>query len=302
MSLPSVSVVIATRDRPVMLREAVDAVLAQHYVGDIEVVVVFDHSEPDLSLQRQDPGRTVRVIRNHHTPGLAGARNSGAEVAHHSMIAFCDDDDLWDVQKLEHQVPVLLVSDTPVVTTGISVAYDGASTTRVLESNVITFADLLRDRHTELHPSTFLMWRETLTQRLGGVDEEVPGGFGEDYDLLLRAARLGPLRHVRLPLVTIRWSGSSYFFQRWETMAAGLTWLLDAHPEFETQPEGSARVRGQIAFAHAAAGHRGQALRWGASAVSRNALEPRVPLATAVALGVPASSVMERLHRRGRGV
>lgn len=301
MISPSVSTVICTRDRPEMVREAIRAVLTQEYDGDVEVVVVFDRSHPDPTLELREPGRTVRVVENHRSAGLPGARNSGIEQASHEIIAFCDDDDLWHPHKLRHQVPALLCSGSPLVTTGISVDYEGTRSTRVLSANLVTLADLLVDRHTELHPSTFLSTREAL-HRLGLVNEQVPGGFGEDYDLLLRAAREQPLRHVRLPLTTVRWSGNSYFFRRWDTMAEGLSWLLEQYPEFESQPRGAARIRGQIAFAHAAAGRRRTALRWAASAWRRDWKQPRVPLSLAVAAGFPASTVMEGLHRRGRGI
>ena len=299
---PGVTAVIATRDRPVLLREAIDAVLAQDYPGEVECLVVFDQARPDTSLEHRSPGRSVRVTANGHAPGLAGARNTGAESARHDLVGFCDDDDLWHPAKLSHQVPVLLTADPPIVTSGIVVDHDGRRTVRVLARTTVTFGELLRDRHTELHPSTFLARRDTLLDTLGGVDEQLPGGFGEDYDLLLRAARVAPVRHVRLPLTTVRWRGDSYFFQRWDTMAAGLTWLVERYPELESQPAGAARVRAQVAFAHAAAGRRTSAASWAWSALVRNRREPRTALAALVALGLPPSVVMERLHRHGRGI
>ena len=57
---------------------AVDAVLAQRYEGPVEVVVVFDGAAPDLTLIHHGPDRRVRVVVNSRTPGLAGARNTGA--------------------------------------------------------------------------------------------------------------------------------------------------------------------------------------------------------------------------------
>jgi glycosyltransferase involved in cell wall biosynthesis len=50
MTAGSVSVVIATRDRPELLRRAIDAVLAQEHPAPLEIVLVFDRSEPDLTL------------------------------------------------------------------------------------------------------------------------------------------------------------------------------------------------------------------------------------------------------------
>src|ERR1700742_4054879 len=78
MTAPQVTVVIATRDRPRMLREALDSVLDQDYDGDIETVVVYDQSTPDTALEELGrPGRKVRVTTNDRLPGLAGSRNTG---------------------------------------------------------------------------------------------------------------------------------------------------------------------------------------------------------------------------------
>ena len=43
---PSVTVIVPTRDRPVMLARAVRSIIGQSYPGDIECVIVFDQSEP----------------------------------------------------------------------------------------------------------------------------------------------------------------------------------------------------------------------------------------------------------------
>jgi glycosyltransferase involved in cell wall biosynthesis len=304
----SVSVVIATRDRPQLLREAIDAVLTQEYDGRVDVIVVADQSEPDHSLARaSEPGgpeRSVRVITNTHSPGLAGARNSGIDEADGEFVAFCDDDDYWLPAKLAQQVAALAaVPAAGLSTCGIRVEYDGDTFDRVLDMPQVSFEELLRDRHTELHPSTFLMRRSVLVTAIGHVDEQVPGGFGEDYEFLLRCAKVHPIVNVQQPLTVVRWGKQSFFFRRWETMAAGLTWLLERYPEFETSGAGSARVRGQIAFAHAAMGHRRTALTWAGQALRRNPREPRSFLAMAVAArALRPDFVMEQLHRRGRGI
>ncbi len=301
---PTVSVVIATRDRPVMVREAIEAVLAQEYDGPVEVIVVADQSEPDLTLERAGADRSVRVITNSHAVGLAGARNSGIDASEADFVAFCDDDDYWLPGKLARQVAALEQAPLAGLSTcGIRVEYDGDTFERVLDLERVSFEELLRDRHTELHPSTFVLRRSVLVDAIGLVDEQVPGGFGEDYEFLLRSAKVHPIVNVAQPLTAIRWGKQSFFFRRWETMAAGLTWLLERYPEFETSRPGSARLRGQIAFAHASMGHRRDALRWAGQALRRNPREPRAFLATAVASrAVKPDFVMEQLHRRGRGI
>ncbi|HSV40637.1 MAG TPA: glycosyltransferase family 2 protein [Nocardioidaceae bacterium] len=304
MSHPLVSVVIATRDRPEMVREAISAVLQQDYLGFIEVVVVFDQSEPDLTLEQTAHRRSVRVIRNTHSVGLAGGRNSGIEATTGAYVAFCDDDDFWLPGKITAQVAAIAAAPAAgMCTTGIRVQYDGDEFDRVLDLDLVTFDDLLRDRHTELHPSTFLLRRSVLDRAIGPVDEDVPGGFGEDYEFLLRTAKVHPIVNVQQPLTVIRWGKQSFFFRRWETMSDGLSWLLERYPEFESSPRGSARVHGQIAFAQAAMGNRREGLRWARQSLRRSAREPRAYLAAAVAVGaVRPGRVMETLHRHGKGI
>ena len=116
----------------------------------------------------------------------------------------------------------------------------------------VPLAALLRDRMTELHPSTFLIRRAALLDGIGLVDEEIPGSYAEDYEFLLRAARSAPLLNLPTPYVLVHWHKRSYFSGGGNHRDA-LQWLLDRYPEFGTQPRGEARVAGQIAFARAAA-------------------------------------------------
>ncbi|MFF5056871.1 glycosyltransferase family 2 protein [Micromonospora sp. NPDC000663] len=302
---PSVSVVVPTRDRPELLRSAIRAILAQEYPGPIEVVVVFDQSTPDGSLaDLAGPDRAVRVIRNCRTPGLAGARNSGTLAAGGQLVAFCDDDDEWLPGKLAAQVDSLTADPAAeFVCCGIRVSYEGNTVDRVLDKDRITLDDLLRDRMTELHPSTFLIRATALREGFGLVDEEIPGSYAEDYEFLLRAARSAPLINLRTPAVLVRWHKRSYFAQRWDTISEALQWLLQRYPEFAGQPAGEARVTGQIAFARAASGDRRGAVRWARRTLRSNPREPRAYLALAVAgRVVGADAVLRTLHRRGRGI
>ena len=89
----SVTVVIATRDRPEMMREALASVLEQDYAGPVEVILVFDQAEPELDLATEaDPLRRVVVTTNGRSPGLAGARNTGITASQSDYVAFLDDD------------------------------------------------------------------------------------------------------------------------------------------------------------------------------------------------------------------
>ncbi len=307
---PDVDVIVATRNRPQLLRETITSILESDYPGVIRVLVVFDQSEPDRTLEADEslgaaaPDRRITVLTNTRTPGLAGARNSGLVAAEADLVAFCDDDDTWMPTKLRRQVSAL--TDEPTaefVCCGIDVHYDGASHPRVLDRRVITLTDLLRDRLTELHPSTFVMRRKAVLDGFGLVEEEIPGSYAEDYEFLLRAARRHPVINVPEVGVRVLWSKASYFTARWSTIRAALPWLLDRYPEFADVPSGQARVMGQIAFATAADHERRASVHWAWQALRRRPLEPRAYLALGVASGLMSPDwVLRQLHRTGRGI
>lgn len=308
-ALPPVSVVIATRDRPQLLRRAVASVLAQRYQGDIEVLAVFDQSEPEADLAADGVGadggtRQVRVLRNERAPGLAGARNTGITASGGELVGFCDDDDLWLPGKLEAQVALLGEDpDLELVTTGVLVEARGRVSVRVLDHDRITFTDLLRSRVSEAHPSSFVFRRAALVDGIGLVDEALPGSYAEDYDLLLRTARRHDVGVVPLPLAKVFWHRSSFFAERWKTIVTALDHLVASHPELAREPAGLARIEGQQAFAQASMGDRRAAVATARRALGRHRSEPRAWLALLVASGAVRSEwVLRALQAGGRGI
>lgn len=305
--LPAVTVVVPTKDRPELLRRAVDSIVAQDYEGPVHTLVVYDGTDPDFALCRGGR-RTVTVASNARKPGLAGARNTGVVLSGDELVAFCDDDDAWLPGKLTAQVEAM--RDTPeatLVTCGIRIEYGEETTDRNLDADHVTLADLLRNRLPQLHSSTFLFDRQWLVDN-GLVNEEVPGSFGEDYDLLLRTARDSAIRNLRDVHVLVRWhegrnDSDSHFVRRWDTMETALRWLLEEYPEFAEEPAGRARITGQIAFADAALGQRSDAMRWAKQTLRNNPREARAYLALMVSTGlVKPDTVLRQLHRRGRSI
>jgi glycosyltransferase involved in cell wall biosynthesis len=298
-----VSVVIATHDRPQLLARAIAAVRAQDHPGTVECVVVFDRAEPDTALARADPRRPVVVIRNDRTPGLAGARNAGATASSGELLAFCDDDDEWLAAKLRLQIARLAETGADVAVAGIHVSYGDKTITRVPRTEDMTYAELLRRRVMEAHPSTVVVRRTAFFGKIGPVDEEIPGSYAEDYDWMLRAAAAGPIAVVAEPLVTVLWGRTSHFNRRWRTISDALQYLLHKHPGFADDPRGLARVQGQIAFAHAAMGERAAARTWAVRTLRNSWRERRAYLALLVSLRVlSADRVLRLAHATGRGI
>ena len=75
---------------------------------------------------------------------------------------------------------------------------------------VISHERLLENRVKELHSST-LMMRRSAFDVAGLYDEELPHGYGEDYDWLLRASRVGSVGAVQEILADIRKDVPSWF-------------------------------------------------------------------------------------------
>lgn len=189
---PSVSVVIPSKDRPEMVRRAVEAALAQQGL-EFEVVVVDDGSQPPVSLGLDD--ERVRVIRHDAPQGVARARNRGVEEARGRWVAFLDDDDLWSPNKLRVQIEDLERSGRrwgcPAT----------AWLTGDLEVRDITqppappiTVETLRVTNTVGSPSGVVAERE-LVREVGGFDPRF--SIYADWDLWLRMAAVAEGSSVR---------------------------------------------------------------------------------------------------------
>jgi glycosyltransferase involved in cell wall biosynthesis len=196
---------------------ALSAGLAQAYPGQLRVIVVYDRAEPEPVLK---PNDSMAVLVNDRTPGLAGARNTGIVKLDTDLVAFCDDDDVWQPGKLRKQVWALRARPgAEFASCGIEVDYDGTVHPRLAGRGEVTHADLLRSRMVMVHSSTYLARRDALTDGIGLVDETIPDSQNEDWDLALRAARRRPIVHVDEPLVRVSWGASSHYARQWQTRA-----------------------------------------------------------------------------------
>lgn len=293
---PPVSVIVPTHERPDLVRESIGSVVAQDYPGDIECIVVHDREPADQSLaDLAGPGRSVTVTTNTRTPGLAGARNTGLPIAKGAFIAGCDDDDVWHPGKLRLQVTRLL-SDPTLLAVGSGMRLmlpSGKVIERPGRADVISYQLLLRNRVKELHSSTLVMRREA-AERTGRYDEDLPGGYAEDYDWVLRLARNGPVGTVAPLLADVRKDAGSWYYGRAAMTAAGLEHLLAKHPDIAASRRGHARVLGQIALARSVLGERKRAVRYVMKAFGRWP----VSLHAWVALAHIATGIDDRHLRR----
>lgn len=99
---PRFSVILPTHDRLELLREAIASV-ARQTLGDWELIVVDDASRNPLGEEelRRLAGPNAKLLSLDTSLGGAGAKSAGSSQARGEMLAFLDDDDLWDPAYLE---------------------------------------------------------------------------------------------------------------------------------------------------------------------------------------------------------
>lgn len=194
---PLISVIVRTFNRPRLLAEALASVGASNY-RRIEVLVVNDGGDtPELPTAYPFEIRLLDLPENR---GRAAAAQAGVEAATGEYLAFLDDD---DVVEPEHYA----VLQTVAGAAGVRVAYtdaavgvyhldgeDGWKRTelRLPYSRDFDAERLLVDNYIPFHT---LLIERALVSKIGGFDETL--GIFEDWDLLIRLAKVTPFHHLR---------------------------------------------------------------------------------------------------------
>ena len=101
----SITVVIPTYNRSLLLVRAVESVLEQTY--PCECIVVDDASTDDTLDQLRVFANRIQILSFPQNKGVSEARNKGVLAAKTEWIAFLDSDDVWKPDKLINQVAYL---------------------------------------------------------------------------------------------------------------------------------------------------------------------------------------------------
>ena len=201
-SLPPISVVICTRDRPDTIGSALDSVIAQDY-PDFEILVI-DQSRGDETERIVDEARArfprLRAVRL-TTPGLSRAYNAGVREAAADLLAFTDDDVVAPADWLR----------------SIAQAFESHPRVGLLYGQVLVAPELAARENTEgvtpalTIPRRRILDREhgfrvfgmganfaarrSLFERVGGLDEVLGGGgplqSAQDFDFVYRVFKAG---------------------------------------------------------------------------------------------------------------
>lgn len=163
-----VSCVIPTFKRSDTLVRAVTSVLNQNY-KNIEVIVVDDNNpndeysvETQRKLKNIKDSRLIYIQQKQHING-AVARNVGIQEATGEYIAFLDDDDEWNEEKIRKQISFL--NNNPEIQ-GVSCLYDvkkdGMTIRKCHPYNGKNLHKKVIDRSVSVFTSTILLRRKAL--------------------------------------------------------------------------------------------------------------------------------------------
>lgn len=113
---PTVTVIIATYNRPALVPRAIASVRRQTY-DDWELVIVDDASTEDsaAALAAHLEDERVRLVRRRVNGGAGASRNTGLAAARGRFVCFLDDDDEFFEHKLARQVQQLEAAGDDVV-------------------------------------------------------------------------------------------------------------------------------------------------------------------------------------------
>jgi LmbE family N-acetylglucosaminyl deacetylase/glycosyltransferase involved in cell wall biosynthesis len=194
-----VSVVIRTRNRPALLREALESLQAQT-CRPRQVVVVNDGGASPREVTEAFRDTFDLVLEDpKQRRGRSAAANRGVALAGQELVAFLDDDDRAFPDHLERLTAALRQGPEPVVySDAVTVVYgrgEGGWEPRVrtLQYSLDYDPDyLLYANSIPIH--TLLLPRE-LYRKVGGFDEGLD--YSEDWDFLIRLSAETPFRHVR---------------------------------------------------------------------------------------------------------
>ena len=191
---PVVSVIIPCYNQARFLKEAIGSIRAQSY-PNCEIVVVDDGST-DNTNEVAAAFDGVIYLRQQNQ-GLGAARNAGFHHSHGAYVVFLDADDRLLPDALQVGANFLDTHRDIVFVYGpyVYIAENGQrlSGSPPCRPEGGHYSALLRGRNFIAMIAT-VMFRRTIVEQVGGFDASFPGC--EDYELLLRCARHGPIgRH-----------------------------------------------------------------------------------------------------------
>ncbi len=190
--IPFVSVVIPTRNRRELLKDAIVSLFAQSYPKDRYEVIIVDNSSRDgteemvYSLQQGSPCVLHYYCKENEGPG--SSRNLGIAKARGTIIAFTDSDCVADPHWLEHGVSRIADEVGLVMGKTLPNPHQPARTLQYTQKVLW---------NNGLYQTCNIFYRKTALENVGGFSPDFSGlnifgqRVGDDTDLAWRVKEKG---------------------------------------------------------------------------------------------------------------
>lgn len=206
-----VSIIVPTYNRSSLLIETINSILSQTF-SDFELIIVSDGSTDDTAemVLNVDDERIalIELEKNYGYPSVA--RNRGIDAAKGDYLAFCDDDDLWEENKLMAQLEKVK-EGKDFVFTNVTYFENNTKTVPHLRgrlTNLIfnflpqSFAYIFFHLVSWIPNSGVLLSKELLGVNRFSEDERYRAS--EDYELWLRIFRKARMSFINSGMVIYR--------------------------------------------------------------------------------------------------
>jgi glycosyltransferase involved in cell wall biosynthesis len=196
-----VSIIVRTKDRPKLLRRALQSIAAQDY-RPIEVVLVNDGETVLEATALKDDMQDIEVkYLDNSLQGRTVAANRGLKNAGGKFICFLDDDDILYNDHVSTLVYFLKDSDYKVAYTEtyfVHTEYDPSGKANVqTQKYPAQTMDFSRDTLLFYNyiPFMCLMFESDALKYAGGFDNDFE--LCEDWDLTIRVSKKFPFYHIK---------------------------------------------------------------------------------------------------------
>lgn len=193
-----VSVIITTFNRYEMLKRALRSVQNQTFKPK-EIIVVDDGSFDESSKIRDEYPQIEYIYQKNS--GISSARNRGIKSASGDFVAFLDDDDEWDKDKLKLQTSFHEANQDIKISYTNEMWYRDGKRINMPKKYAKYGGKIFQKclSHCIIAPSSVMMKRD-IFDKVGYFDESLQ--VCEDYDMWLRVSACYDIGLIDKPLIT----------------------------------------------------------------------------------------------------
>lgn len=205
-NFPVVSIIVTTFNRKDMLRTTIESILSQTF-SQFELLIIDNFSNYDfINFINSFNDSRIKSFQNNNNGIIAVNRNLGIRKSFGKYIAFCDDDDYWNEDKLLCQIKAFQNSNTILVS---SLALNFGTNTGFFSKNYGFLYNKIKLDYKSLLISNPIILSSTLIKsevlkKVGGFSEDENLIAVEDYDLYLRIFELGNFILIKKFLIFYR--------------------------------------------------------------------------------------------------